>query len=78
MTDERYTECTEPDEHGNIFQVESPRELGPRIVREAIAWYKTEPHHGEFGEPERNKKVWISVVEASGGADRSWRCLPNA
>ena len=68
----------EPDERGNVFHIESPRELGPRIIREAIAWYKTQPHHTGLSEPEHDKQVWISVVEVAGGADRCWRHLSNA
>jgi hypothetical protein len=53
-------------------------EIGPRAVREAIAWYKAQPHHTELSEPERDKHIWISVVEVAGGADRSWKYIANA
>ncbi|MEP6821564.1 MAG: hypothetical protein ABI946_04360 [Chthoniobacterales bacterium] len=78
MAAEVYTHRTEPDEDGNVFHIESPREIVPRIIFETIAWYKSEPHHAGFSEPERNKHIWISVVEAAGGAHRGWRYLPDA
>jgi hypothetical protein len=31
-----------------------------------------------LSEPERDKHIWISVVEIAGGADRCWKHIPNA
>ena len=73
MTDEIHTHRAEPDERGNVFDIESPRELGPRIIREAIAWYRAQPHHAELSEPEYDKHIWISVVELGDVADHCWR-----
>ena len=78
MTDEVFTHCTERDERGNVFHIQSPRELGPRIVRAATAWYRAQPHHAETSEPEQGRQCWISVVEVAGAADRCWRYSPNA
>jgi len=78
MTDKIHTHRTEPDERGNVFHIESPHEIGPRVVREAIAWYEAQPHHAELSEPERDKHIQISVVEVASGADRCWKYNANA
>jgi hypothetical protein len=52
--------CTAPDERGTLFHIESPNPIGPRIVRECIAWYKAQPHHAELSELERDRQIWIS------------------
>ena len=78
MTDKIHTHRTEPDERGNVFHIESPHEIGPRVVRESIAWYNAQPHHTELSEPERDKHIWISVVEVAGGADRCLKYIANA
>ena len=77
MTDEVHTHRTEPDERGNVFHIESPHEIGPRVVREAIAWYKGQRHHTELSEPERDKHIWISVVEVADGAARGCKYIVN-
>jgi len=70
-----YTHQTEPDERGNVFHIESEQELGQRVIREAIAWYREQPHHKEATQLESNRHIWISTLEISGGSHRAWKYL---
>jgi len=68
-----YSYTSQPDDQNNVYVIESNVEIGPRIVRETIDWYKSEPHHRALDNPESGKKVFIAVSEVSGGTCHSWR-----
>lgn len=74
MADEIYEYRTQPDELGNVFVIESPDELHPGVVSDAIRWYQGQ-RHLKNGESEQNKSVWISVNKVLGGIHCSWKYL---